>query len=46
MSIPYFGGLLWASLGYQYVFIAAAFIAIINLVLSMKIKIEKHEMDI
>lgn len=41
MTIPFFGGLLWASLGYKYVFLFAALIAVINLFLSMKIKIEK-----
>lgn len=40
MTIPFFGGILWASFGYKYVFLAAAFIAILNLFLSMKIKIE------
>lgn len=40
MSIPFFGGLLWANMGYKYVFIAAAVIAVINLFLSMKMKIE------
>lgn len=40
MTIPFFGGLLWASLGYQYVFLFAALIAVINLYLSTKIKIE------
>lgn len=40
MTIPFFGGLLWASLSYKYVFIFAAFIAVINLYLSMKIKIK------
>ena len=39
MSIPFFGGLLWTSLGYQSVFLAAAVIAVINLVLSSRIKI-------
>ena len=40
MSIPFFGGVLWASVGYKYVFIAAAFIAVLNLILSRKIRIE------
>ncbi|MDP4094280.1 MAG: MFS transporter, partial [Bacillota bacterium] len=40
MSIPFLGGILWASMGYKYVFLAAAVIAIINLILSRKIKIE------
>jgi predicted MFS family arabinose efflux permease len=43
MSIPFLGGLLWATLGYKYVFLAAAIIAIINLILSMQIKIENRE---
>ena len=40
MSIPFVGGILWATMGYQYVFIVAAFIAAINLFLSLRIKIE------
>ena len=43
MSIPFFGGLLWASLGYKFVFLAAAVIAVINLILSRQIKIENCE---
>ncbi|MHB8061863.1 MAG: MFS transporter [Ruminiclostridium sp.] len=43
MSIPFFGGLLWATLGYKYVFLAAAVIAVINMILSLQIKIEKSE---
>lgn len=39
MSIPFVGGILWTTMGYQYVFIVAAFIAVINLFLSLKIKI-------
>ena len=39
MVIPVFGGLLWAAVGYQAVFIAAAVIAFLNLVLSLRIKI-------
>lgn len=39
MVIPVFGGLLWASVGYPAVFIAAAVIAFLNLVLSLRIKI-------
>lgn len=38
MTIPFLGGLLWATMGYKYVFIAAAFISLINLLLSLKIK--------
>ena len=40
MSIPFLGGLLWATVGYKYVFIFAAFIAFLNLFLSLKIKIK------
>jgi MFS family permease len=40
MSIPFVGGILWTTMGYQYVFIVAAFIAAINLFLSLKIKID------
>jgi len=40
MIIPVFGGLLWASVGYPAVFIAAAVIAFLNLILSRKIKVE------
>jgi MFS family permease len=38
MSIPVFGGMLWAAVGYKYVFIAAAGIALLNLFLSRKIE--------
>lgn len=40
MSVPFFGGILWATMGYKYVFIAAALIACINLFLTLKIKID------
>jgi MFS family permease len=40
MSIPFAGGILWTTMGYKYVFIIAAFIAVINLFLSLKIRIE------
>lgn len=39
MLIPVFGGLLWMTVGYPAVFIAAAVIAFLNLILSSKIKI-------
>ena len=38
MTIPFIGGILWTTMGYKYVFIVAAFIACINLFLSLKIK--------
>lgn len=40
MSIPFLGGILWTTMGYKYVFIAAAIIAFINLFLTLKIKID------
>jgi predicted MFS family arabinose efflux permease len=40
MSVPFLGGILWASMGYKYVFLAATGIAVINLILSRRIKIE------
>ena len=39
MIVPVFGGLLWAAVGYQAVFIAAAVIAFLNFILSRKIEI-------
>ena len=39
MTIPILGGLLWKSMGYQYVFMAAALIGILNLILSLRIRI-------
>lgn len=38
MSIPYLGGVLWATMSYKYVFLVAAFIALLNLFMSLKIK--------
>jgi len=40
MSVPFLGGLLWTTMGYKYVFIIAAIIALLNLVLSLKIRVE------
>jgi hypothetical protein len=40
MLIPVFGGLLWAAVGYQWVFVGAGVIALLNLILSRKIRIE------
>lgn len=37
MTIPFFGGLIWELLGYQYVFLAAAIIALFNLAAALKI---------
>lgn len=45
MSIPFLGGLLWVAKGYKFVFIAAAFIGILNLALSMKIKTDATETE-
>lgn len=41
MTIPFFGGILWSTMGYKYVFLVAAFIALLNLFLTLKIKINK-----
>ncbi len=47
MTIPTLGGLLWKVTGtYQSVFIAAAIIAMINLVLSLNIRLPKHMQQI
>lgn len=40
MTIPFLGGILWSAMGYKYVFLAAAFIALTNLFLTMKIKVD------
>jgi len=46
MSIPTLGGLLWAATGsYQPVFFVAAGIAVINIILTARIKIAKPEME-
>lgn len=45
MSIPFLGGLLWKAAGYQYVFLAAAVIGILNLVLSLRIRIPEAIKD-
>lgn len=39
MTIPFLGGILWSAMGYKYVFLVAAFIAVINLFLTMKIEV-------
>lgn len=43
MSIPLLGGMLWVACGYKYVFIGAACIGLLNLLLSMKIRIDSAE---
>lgn len=45
MSIPFVGGLIWTKYGYEYVFLAATAIAVINLILSRYIRIECEETD-
>lgn len=37
MTIPFFGGLLWLKYGYQYVFLMAALIAILNFLAALRI---------
>lgn len=39
MTVPFLGGILWATMGYKYVFLVAAVIALLNLILSLRIKI-------
>lgn len=39
MSIPVLGGLLWTAFGYQSVFLAAAGIAVLNMILSRRLEI-------
>ncbi len=41
MIIPWLGGLLWATLGYEAVFIAGACIALVNFAITRGIKIEE-----
>ena len=38
MTMPILGGLIWTAFGFQYVFLFAALIAIINIILSLRIK--------
>jgi ABC-type iron transport system FetAB permease component len=47
MLIPVFGGMLWEAFGpggYKYVFLAAAAVALLNLILTSRIKIECKSM--
>lgn len=37
MTIPFFGGLLWMKFGYEYVFLAAAAIGLLNLILARRV---------
>ena len=46
MVIPVFGGLLWAAVGYQWVFVAAAVIALLNLILSSRIRIDAEQAQV
>jgi predicted MFS family arabinose efflux permease len=45
MSIPFLGGMLWVAYGYRYVFLAAAFIGMLNFFLSTKIRIEDRHVQ-
>ncbi|MEG6522677.1 MFS transporter [Desulfotomaculum sp. 1211_IL3151] len=42
MTIPFFGGILWMKFGYEYVFLAAAAIALLNLVTAFRISTVKE----
>lgn len=37
MTIPFFGGLVWMKFGYQYVFLIAAVIALVNFLVALRI---------
>jgi predicted MFS family arabinose efflux permease len=39
MSVPFLGGIIWSAFGYKYVFMIAGFIALLNLLLTMRIRI-------
>ncbi len=43
MTIPVFGGMLWVAFGYKYVFLVAAAVALINLGLSLRIKVLAYD---
>ena len=43
MLIPIVGGIIWVAIGYKYVFLFAAVIAVINFVLSLKIKVANEK---
>ncbi len=45
MTVPVFGGLIWMKFGYEYVFITAALIALINLFAAQKINTD-HSADL
>jgi predicted MFS family arabinose efflux permease len=47
MSVPVLGGILWVAYGYKYVFLIAAGVALMNLLLSLRIKVvnEKKPVD-
>jgi predicted MFS family arabinose efflux permease len=46
MTVPFFGGLLWAAKGYSYVFIAASIVAFVGLILSLNIRVPKKSLHI
>lgn len=39
MGVPALGGMLWAAMGYRYVFVATAVIALVNLVVAAQISL-------
>ncbi|HEY8909154.1 MAG TPA: MFS transporter [Desulfosporosinus sp.] len=44
MFVPWLGGLIWTVLGYEYVFIAGAVIAALNLLLTTRMKKVRHQL--
>ncbi|AEF93718.1 hypothetical protein Desca_0838 [Desulfotomaculum nigrificans CO-1-SRB] len=41
MTVPFFGGLVWTKFGFQYVFLLAAAIALLNLLAALRINVHK-----
>lgn len=39
MVVPALGGMLWAAMGYEYVFVAAAIVALVNLAVAAQIRV-------
>lgn len=42
MTVPFFGGLLWAAFGFQYVFLAAAALALVYLAVALRVRLPER----
>lgn len=42
MTVPFFGGLLWAAFGFQYVFLAAAAVALVYLGVASRVRVPER----